>query len=155
MEHLKKELEKIFDRYCATAQRIFYTEDEVRSLIFIISKENDHIVTNAVPLTDDKDEVAQVVQYLLRKTKAIAGIIVGESWMKLFDKGQRWDGTMPSKYLDRIEILQIGIFSKVLNKIKIWRIIRNNEKRLEPLDVDLDRVTIESRFFGDFFTVDA
>lgn len=155
MEHLKKELEKLFNQYCETAERIFYTEDEVRGLIFVISKESDHLVTNAVPLTDDKDQVAQIVQYLLRKTKAIAGIIVSESWMKQFSEGDRWDGTMPSRYLDRIEILQVGIFSKVFNKMKIWKIIRNKVKRLEPMDTNLDGVTIESRFFGDFFTVGA
>ena len=73
----------------------------------------------------------------------------------MLEKEAMWDGTPPSKRLDRVEILQVPLYSKSINRMRAWKIIRDGRtKSLEDYGTDSpDR--IESRFFGDYFRVDS
>ena len=66
----------------------------------------------------------------------------------MLEKEAMWDGTPPSKRLDRVEILQVSLYSKSINRMKSWKITRNGEtKSLEDYgELYTDRV--ESRFLG-------
>ena len=102
-------------------------------------------------IKEDKDLVSRFVQQICRKVGAIAGAIVAEAWAVTLDKDGMWDGTPPSKRLDRVEILQVSLYSKSINRMKSWKIIRDGKtKSLEDYgELFTDRV--ESRFFGDYF----
>ena len=145
-------LKEIFDDLCKSAVNIFHSQDEVMPFIFIFPK-NGGIVP-VIPIKEDKDAVSKFVQYTCRKVGAIAGAIVSEGWSVMLEKEAPWDGTPPSKRLDRVEILQVSLYSKSLNRMKSWKITRNGEtKSLEDYgELYTDRV--ESRFFGDYFRLD-
>ena len=145
-------LKEIFNELCRSAVNIFHSEDEVMPFVFIFPK-NGGIVP-VIPIKEDKDAVSKFVQYTCRRVGAIAGAIVAEAWAVMLDKDGIWDGTPPSKRLDRVEILQVSLYSKSLNRMKSWKITRNGEtKSLEDYgELYTDRV--ESRFFGDYFRMD-
>ena len=147
------QLQGIFDELCKSAVKIFHSEDEVMPIIFIFPKEGN--IVPAIPIKRDKEAVSQLVQNTCRKLKAFAGAIVSEGWIIKLEKDAIWDGTPPSKRLDRVEILQVSLYSKSINRMKTWRIVRDGKtKSLEDYEKDSpDR--IESRFFGDYFRVDA
>jgi hypothetical protein len=122
------------------------------SFIFIFPRDGASVPV--IPIKEDKDLVSRFVQYTCRKVGAIAGAIVAEAWAVTLDKDGVWDGTQPSKRLDRVEILQVSLYSKSINRMKSWKIIRNGKiKSLEDYgELFTDRV--ESRFFGDYFRMD-
>jgi len=145
-------LKTIFDELCKSAVNIFHSEDEVMPFIFIFPKDKGTIPV--IPIKEDKDAVSKFVQHTCRKVGAIAGAIVAEAWAVKLEKEAVWDGTPSSKRLDRVEILQVSLYSKSINRMKSWKIIRDgNTKSLEDYgELFTDRV--ESRFFGDYFRVD-
>ena len=145
-------LKEIFNDLCKSAVNIFHSEDEVMSFIFIFPREGRTVPV--IPIKEDKEAVSKFVQYTCRKVGAIAGAIVSEAWAVTLDKDRIWDGTPPSKRLDRVEILQVSLYSKSINRMKSWKIIRNGKtKSLEDYgELFTDRV--ESRFFGDYFRMD-
>jgi hypothetical protein len=148
-----KMLEGLFDELCRSAVSIFHSEEEVAPFIFIFPRNGGNVPV--IPIKEDKDLISKFVQYTCRKVGAIAGAIVSEAWSVTLPKDARWDGTPPSKRLDRVEILQVSLYSKSVNRMKSWKIIRNGEtKSLEDYgELFTDRV--ESRFFGDYFRVDS
>ena len=108
-----------------------------------------------IPIKKDKDLVSRFTQYTCKKVGAIAGAIVSEAWSVTLDKDRIWDGTPPSKRLDRVEILQVSLYSKSVNRMKSWKIVRNGEtKSLEGYG-ELFTDAVQSRFFGDYFRVDS
>jgi hypothetical protein len=145
-------LKTIFDELCKSAVNIFHSDNEVLPFIFIFPRDGG--IVPVIPIKEDKDTVSKFVQYTCRRVGAIAGAIVAEAWAVMLDKDGIWDGTPPSKRLDRVEILQVSLYSKSLNRMKSWKITRNGEtKSLEDYgELFTDRV--ESRFFGDFFRMD-
>ena len=145
-------LQGIFDELCNSALKIFHSQDEVMPLIFIFPKDGE--IIPVIPIKRDKNLVSELVQYTCRKVGAFAGAIVSQGWIVKLEKGATWDGTPPSKRLDRVEILQVSLYSKSINRMKTWKIVRNGkDKSLEDYGADSpDRV--ESRFFGNYFRVD-
>jgi hypothetical protein len=123
------------------------------SFIFIFPKEGN--IVPVIPIKEDKDAVSQFVQYTCHRVGAFAGAIVSEGWAVKLEKGAVWDGTPPSKHLDRVEILQVSLYSKLINRMKTWKIIRDGKiKSLEDYFGEDSSDRIESRFFGDYFRVD-
>jgi hypothetical protein len=151
MDEIDK-LKGIFDGLCKSAVNIFHNEEEVAPFIFVFPKEGE--IVPVIPIKRDKEAVSRFVQYTCHKVGAIAGAIVAEAWAVTLDKDGVWDGTPPSKRLDRVEILQVSLYSKSVNRMKSWKIIRNGKtKSLEDYgELFTDRV--ESRFFGDYFRAD-
>ncbi len=144
-----KMLEGLFDELCKSAVKIFHSEKEVAPFIFIFPRNGGTVPV--VPIKEDKDLVSTFVQYTCREVGAIAGAIVAEAWSVVLDKDSKWDGTPPSQRLDRVEILQVSLYSKSVNRMKSWKIIRNGEtKSLEDYE-ELFTDRVESRFFGDYF----
>ena len=145
-------LKEIFNDLCKSAVNIFHSEDEVMSFIFIFPREGRTVPV--IPIKEDKEAVSKFVQYACRRVGAIAGAIVAEAWAVTLDKDGIWDGTPPSERIDRVEILQVSLYSKSVNRMKSWKIIRNGKtKSLEDYgELFTDRV--ESRFFGDYFRMD-
>lgn len=157
-ETLREGLERLFQSYCETAEGLFYSAEKVEPLIFILQRKEDQLgFAYAVPVIQDKDMLAQIVQHLCITTNAVAGMIVSEAWIAKIGKNEIWDGTLPSKRLDREEVLQVVLFSKVINKMKIWKIVRKGGKKkyLEPEETSDSSDPIYSRFFGNYFRVDA
>ena len=147
-------LKEIFDGLCKSAVNIFHSEDEVLPFIFIFPREGE--IVPVIPIKEDKEAVSKFVQYTCRKVEAIAGAIVSEGWAVMLEKEAMWDGTPPSKRLDRVEILQVSLHSKSINKMKTWKIIRNGKtKSLEDYFGEDSPDRVESRFFGDYFRADA
>jgi hypothetical protein len=146
-------LNEIFDGLCKSAVNIFHSNDEVMPLIFIFPREGDTIPV--IPIKEDKAALSMLVQNVCRKVNAVAGAIVAEAWAIKLDNGGMWDGTPPSKHTDRVEILQVSLYSKSVNRMKAWKIVRDGEsKSLEDHGEDsFDQV--ESRFFGAYFTAGA
>ncbi len=142
-------LKGLFDELCKSAVKLFHSEDEVIPFIFIFPKDGGTVPV--IPIKEDKEAVSRFVQHTCRKVGAIAGAIVAEAWAVTLDKDAKWDGTPPSKSLDRVEILEVSLYSKSVNRMKSWKIIRNgNAKSLEDYGkLFTDRV--KSRFFGDYF----
>jgi len=151
MDEIDK-LKEIFDGLCKSAVNIFHNEEEVAPFIFIFPREGGTVPV--ILIKEDKDLVSRFVQHICRKIGAIAGAIVAEAWAVTLDKDGVWDGTQPSKRLDRVEILQVSLYSKSINRMKSWKIIRDGKtKSLEDYgELYTDRV--ESRFFGDYFRMD-
>ena len=146
-------LEGLFDELCKSAVSIFHSEDEVAPFIFIFPRNGG--IVHVIPIKKDKDLVSRFTQYTCKKVGAIAGAIVSEAWSVTLDKDRIWDGTPPSKRLDRVEILQVSLYSKSVNRMKSWKIVRNGEtKSLEGYG-ELFTDAVQSRFFGDYFRVDS
>ena len=148
------QLQGIFDELCKSAVKIFHSEDEVMPFIFIFPREGN--VVPVITIKEDKDLVSRIVQHTCRKIGAFAGAIVSEAWVVKLEKESMWDGTPPSKRLDRVEILQVSLYSKSINKMKAWKINRDgNTKYLEDYLAEDSMDRIESRFFGDYFKADS
>ena len=148
-----EKLKGIFDELCNSAVKIFHSQDEVMPFIFVFPREGN--IVPIIPIKEDKDLVSKFVQYTCRKVGAFAGAIVSEAWAVRLEKEASWDGTPPSKHLDRVEILQVSLHSKSMNKMKAWKIIRDGKtKSLEDYFGEDSPDTIESRFFGNYFRVD-
>jgi hypothetical protein len=145
-------LKEIFNDLCKSAVKIFHSEEEVAPFIFIFPKNGGTVPV--ILIKEDKDLVSRFVQHTCRKIGAIAGAIVSEAWAVTLDKDAVWDGIQPSRRLDRVEILQVSLYSKSVNRMKSWKIIRDGKtKSLEDYgELFTDRV--ESRFFGDYFRAD-
>jgi len=153
MDEIDK-LKGIFDGLCKSAVNIFHNEEEVAPFIFIFPKDGE--IIPVIPIERDKEAVSKFVQYTCRRIGAIAGAIVSEGWVVQLEKGAIWDGTPPSKRLDRVEILQVSLHSKLINRMRTWKIIRDGEtKSLEDYFGEDSMDRIESRFFGDYFRVDS
>jgi hypothetical protein len=147
-------LKEIFVGLCNSAIKIFHSEEEVSPFIFIFPKEGQMIPV--IPIKGDKEAVSMSVQDICRRVGAIAGAIVSEAWSVNFEKETMWDGTPPAEHPDRVEILQVSLYSKSINRMKAWRIIRNGKtKSLEDHYGEESPIGLESRFFGDYFRVDA
>ena len=146
-------LKALFDELCKSAVSIFHSEEEVAPFIFIFPREGGNVPV--IPIKEDKDLVSRFVQHTCRKVGAIAGAIVAEAWAVALDKDAKWDGTPPSKRLDRVEILQVSLYSKSVNRMKSWKIIRNGETKFLEEYGDLFTDRVESRFFGDYFKSEA
>jgi len=146
-------LKEIFDDLCKSAVNIFHSQDEVMPFIFIFPR--DEGIVPVIPIKEDKEAVSKFVQYTCRKVGAIAGAIVSEGWSVMLEKEAMWDGTPSSKRLDRVEILQVSLYSKSINRMKVWKIIRDGKtKSLEDYYGEDSPDRVESRFFGDYFRVD-
>ncbi len=146
-------LEGLFDELCKSAVRIFHSEKEVAPFIFIFPRNGGTVPV--IPIKENKELVSRFTQYTCKKVGAVAGAIVSEAWSVTLDKDAKWDGTPPSKRLDRVEILQVSLFSTSVNRMKSWKITRNGEtKSLEDYG-ELFTDQVESRFFGDYFRVDS
>ena len=146
-------LEGLFDELCKSAVSIFHSEEEVAPFIFIFPRDGGMVPV--IPIKEDKDLVSRFVQDTCRKVGAFAGAIVSEAWAAKLEKEEMWDGTPPSKRLDRVEILQVSLYSKSINRMKVWKIVRNgNTKSLEDYWGEAPPDRIESRFFGDYFRVE-
>ena len=146
-------LKGIFDELCNSAVNIFHSHEEVMPFIFVFPREGN--IVPVIPIKEDKDAVSRLVQNTCRKMRAFAGAIVSEAWAVKLEKEASWDGTPPSKHLDRVEILQVSLHSKSMNKMKAWKIIRDGKtKSLEDYFGEDSPDGIESRFFGDYFRVD-
>jgi len=147
-------LNEIFNGLCNSAVKIFHSEEEVIPFIFIFPREGE--IIPAIPIKQDKEGVSRFVQYMCKKVEALAGAIVSEGWAVMLEKDGVWDGTPPSKRLDRVEILQVSLYSKSVNRMKSWKIIRNgNTKYLEDYWGEEPPDRIESRFFGNYFTAES
>ena len=146
-------LQGIFNELCNSAVKIFHSQDEVMPFIFVFPGEGN--IVPVIPIKEDKDLVSKFVQYTCRRVGAFAGAIVSEAWAVRLDKEASWDGTPPSKHIDREEILQVSLHSKSMNKMKAWKIIRNGKtKSLEDYFGEDSPDRIESRFFGNYFKMD-
>ena len=147
-------LKGIFMELCNSAINIFHSQEEVLPFIFVFPREGN--IVPVIPIKEDKDAVSRLVQNTCRKVGAFAGAIVSEAWAVRLEKEASWDGTPPSKHLDRVEILQVSLHSKSMNKMKAWKILRDGEtKSLEDYFGEDSSDRIESRFFGDYFKVDS
>ncbi len=148
------QLKAIFAGLCKSAIKIFHSEKEVAPLIFIFPRDGQMIPV--IPIEGNKEAVSMLVQDICRRVGAIAGAIVSEGWSVSFGKEAEWDGTAPSKRLDRVEILQVSLFSKSVNRMKAWKIIRDGKaKSLEDYFGEDSPDRVESRFFGKFFRANA
>ena len=146
-------LKEIFDGLCNSAVNIFHSEKEVLPFIFIFPREGE--IVPVIPIRRDKEAVSKLAQYTCRKVGAFAGAIVSEAWAVNLEREGVWDGTPPSKRLDRVEILQVSIYSKSINRMKTWRIVRDGKtKSLEDYWREDSPDRVESRFFGDYFKMD-
>ncbi len=146
-------LKGIFDELCNSAVKIFHSQDQVMPFIFIFPREGN--IVPIIPIKEDKNLVSSLVQHTCRRVRAFAGAVVSEAWAVTLEKDAMWDGTPPSKRLDRVEILQVSLHSKSINKMKAWKIRRDGEtKTLEDYFGEDSPDKIESRFFGDYFRVD-
>ena len=146
-------LNAIFTEFCDSAVKIFHSYEEVKPLIFIFPREGEMV--RVIPIRGDKETVARLAQDICLRIGAVAGVVVSEGWSVTFNKETEWDGTAPSKHPDRVEILQVSLYSRSVNRMKAWKIIRDGKsKSLEDHGEDsFDRV--ESRFFGTYFTAGA
>lgn len=149
---MEERIKRIFESLCKSAVSNFYAYDEVAPFIFIYPKDGDMV---AIPISEDKEGLSLLTQMMCRKIGAIAGGVVSEAWMHKMEKGETWDGTLPSQRLDRVEILQVSIFSKVFTAMKAWRIVRDGNKKSLEVYEETEGMEIQSRFFGDCFRVDA
>jgi len=111
-------LRGIFDELCNSAVKVFHSQDEVMPFIFVFPGEGN--IVPVIPIKEDKEAVSRLVQNTCRKVRAFAGAIVSEAWAVKLEKEASWDGTPPSKHLDRVEILQVSLHSKSMNKMKAW-----------------------------------
>lgn len=147
------ELKAVFEHLCKCAETIFHTHKEVKPFIFIFPKEAGPV--HVIPINGDKDALALLVQYLCQKVGATAGAIVSEAWAVTLPKEAVWDKTPPSESPDRMEILQVSLYSGSLNRMRTWKILREGDRRsLQDCREEFsDRV--ESRFFGDYFMGEA
>ena len=147
-------LKDIFAGLCNSAVRIFHSEEEVAPFIFIFPRDRQPV--SVIPINGNKEAVSMLVQDTCRRVGAIAGAIVSEGWSLTFKKETEWDGTPPSQHPNRVEILQVSLCSKSINRMKAWKIIRNGKaKSLEDYYGEDSPDRVESRFFGDYFTVDS
>lgn len=147
-------LKAIFMGLCNSAVEIFHSKEEISPFIFIFPREGEMIPV--VPMKGDKEAVSMLVQDMCRRVGAIAGAIVAEAWSVTFKEERDWDGTPPSEHPDRVEILQVSLYSKSISRMKAWKIIRNGKaKSLEEHYEQESQIGLESRFFGDYFRVDA
>ncbi len=147
-------LKEIFAGLCKSAVNIFHSEEQVMPFIFIFPREGE--IVPVIPINGDKEAVSRLVQDTCRKVGAFAGAIVSEAWAVKLEKEAMWDGTPPSKRLDRVEILQVSLYSKSINRMKVWKIVRDGRtKSLEEYWGEEPPDKVESRFFGDYFTVDS
>jgi len=147
-------LKGIFDELCNSAVKIFHSQEEVMPFVFIFPREGN--IVPVIPIKRDKEAVSRLVQGSCRKIGAFAGAIVSEAWAVRLEKEASWDGTPPSKHLDRVEILQVSLHSKSINRVKAWKITRDGQtKSLEDYFGEDTSDRIESRFFGDYFKVDS
>ena len=148
------QLKDIFVGLCNSAVRIFYSEEEVAPLIFIFPGDGQMIPV--IPMKGNKEAVSMLVQDTCRGVGAIAGAIVSEGWSVTLGKEGKWDGIPPSQHPNRVEILQVSLYSRSINRMKAWKIIRNGRtKSLEDYYGEDSPDRVESRFFGDYFRVDA
>ena len=147
-------LKGIFMELCNSAVNIFHSKEEVMPFVFIFPREGE--IIPVIPIKANKDAVSKLVQDICRRVGAIAGAIVSEGWSVMLAKEARWDGTPPSKRLDRVEILQVSLYSKSINRLKAWKIIRDGKaKSLEDYFSEDTSDRVESRFFGDYFRADS
>ena len=147
-------LNEIFDGLCKCAVNIFHSEKEVMPFIFIFPRNGE--IVSVIPINGDKEAVSRLVQDTCRRVEAFAGAIVSEAWAVKLEKEGTWDGTPPSKRLDRVEILQVSLYSQCTNRMKMWKIVRNGKSRsLEDYWGEEPPDRVESRFFGDYFRADA
>lgn len=146
-------LKEIFDGLCKCVVNIFHSEKEVMPFIFIFQRNGGMVPV--IPIKGDKEAVSKLVQYTCHRVGAFAGAIVSEAWAVSLEKEAMWDGTPPSKRLDRVEILQVSLYSKSINRMRAWKIIRNgNTKSLEDFWGEESPDRVESRFFGDYFKME-
>ena len=152
---LRQKLEETFESFWETTKGFFYSEEEVASFIFIIGVKAGRLaVLAAVPLSEGIHKFPQSIPLLCKKFNAVAGIVVGKAWMARLKHDEIvLEDIVPSKRPDRIEVLQVTLVSKVLNKVRAWKMIREGKKHLEPLGDD-DMIPIYSKFFGDYFNMD-
>jgi hypothetical protein len=147
-------LKGIFTELCSSAVNIFHSHKEVMPFVFIFPREGNTVPV--IPIKEDKDLVSELVQYTCHRIGAFAGAIVSEAWVVKLEKEAMWDGTPPSKRLDRVEVLQVSLYSKSINRMKAWKIIRDGKgKSLEDYFGEDTSDRVESRFFGDYFRVDS
>ena len=152
MDEIDK-LKEIFDGLCKSAVNIFHNEEEVAPFIFIFPREGE--IVPVILIKKDKEAVSRFVQHTCREVGAIAGAIVSEGLVIQLGKGAIWDGTPPSERLDRVEILQVSLHSKLINRMRTWKIIRDGKTRSLEDYGELYTDRVESRFFGDYFRVDS
>jgi hypothetical protein len=146
-------LKEIFAGLCKSAVNIFHSEKEVMPFIFIFPREGE--IVPVIPIKGDKEAASHLVQDTCRKVGAFAAAIVSEAWAVNLEKEGMWDGTPPSKRLDRVEILQVSIYSKSINRMKTWKIVRDgNTRSLEDYWREDSPDRVESRFFGNYFRVE-
>ena len=154
MMHETDMLKQIFEELCNSAVKIFYSEKEVAPFIFIFPKNGQTIPV--IPIMGDKEALSMLVQDICRRVGAVAGAIVSEAWSVTFDKEKAWDGIPPIEHPDRVEILQVSLYSKSINRMKAWKIVRDGKtKSLEDYCGEDSPDRAESRFFGDYFRADA
>jgi hypothetical protein len=152
MDEIDK-LKDIFDGLCKSAVTIFHSQEEVMPFVFIFPGVGQTVPV--IPINENKEAVSRLVQDICRRVGAFAGAIVSEGWSVMLEKEALWDGTPPSKHLDRVEILQVSLYSKSINIMKAWKIARNGKtKSLEDYYGEDSPDRVESRFFGDYFRVD-
>ena len=149
-DHLKE----LFVGLCNSAVRIFHSEEEVAPLIFIFPRDGQTV--SVIPINGNKGTVSMLVQDICRRVGAIAGTIVSEAWSVTLGKEVKWDGIPPSQHPNRVDILQVSLFSRSITRMKVWKIIRDGKvKSLEDYYGEDSPDRVESRFFGDFFRADA
>jgi hypothetical protein len=147
-------LKGIFMELCNSAVNIFHSHEEVMPFVFIFPREGN--IVPVIPIKEDKEAVSRLVQYTCHRVGAFAGAIVSEGWVVKLEKEAMWDGTPPSKRLDRVEILQVSLYSKSMNRMKAWMIKRDGKtKSLEDYFGEDSPDRVESRFFGNYFRVDS
>jgi hypothetical protein len=147
-------LKEIFVGLCNSAVKIFHSEEEVAPFIFIFPRDGQMIPI--IPINGNKEAVSMMIQDICRRVGAVAGAIVSEAWSVTFGKEAKWDGIPPAEHPDRVEILQVSLYSKSINRMKAWKITRNGKtKCLEDYCGKDSPDRVESRFFGDYFRADA
>ena len=148
------QLEDIFAGLCNSAVRIFHSEEEVAPFIFIFPRDRQSV--SVIPINGNKEAVTILVQDICRRVGAIAGAIVSEAWSVSFKKETEWEGIPPSEHSNRVEILQVSLFSKSINRMKAWKIVRDGKvKSLEDYYGEDSPDRVESKFFGDYFRAGA
>ena len=132
-------LRELFSRFCKAAETVFYSDGYVESYVFVVTVSGKVYV---VPI-NDKEVVREIVGDLCEREKPVAGVIVGEGWMKVLENGG-----------DRKEenVVNVILVSRIMNLLKVWK--KENGKLVEIED-DGCLTLVSDSFFGDYFKVDA
>ena len=123
MEEMKEKEKALQDLYESATQsglaNLERYQDRFQPLIFVFGAEFKMYV---IPIETDKERVARTVLAVCRACNALGVIMIAEGWNVL-----------------REEIFITSLESNTLNKLRVWKIKRDQEgKRIFPLEEDAE-----------------